>query len=82
MNIERYILCSFARRWTECIIDGFHSVEVAQDSQHLLTFITEWGRYIPLRLPQGYFASGDAYTHRTDILTEEVARKVKIVDDS
>ena len=63
-------------------VDGFHSVEVDEDSRHLLIFITEWGRYMPLRLPQGYFASGDAYTHRTDNITADVERKVKIVDDS
>ena len=45
-------------------------------------FITQWGRYIPLRMPQGYFASGDAYTQRKDKLTENVKRKLKIIDDT
>ena len=63
-------------------VDGFHSVEVEEGSQHLLIFITEWGRYMPLRLPQGYSASGDAYTHRMDNITKDVKRKLKIVDDS
>ena len=63
-------------------VDGFHSVEVDEESRHLLIFITEWGRYMPLRLPQGYSASGDAYTHRTDNITKDVERKLKIVDDS
>ena len=62
--------------------DGFHSVEVDEESQHLLIFITEWGRYMPLRLPQGYSASGDAYTHRMDNITKDAERKLKIVDDS
>ena len=34
-----------------------------------------------LRLPQGYLASGDAYTRRYDELIKEVPRKIKIVDD-
>ena len=59
-------------------VDGFHSVEVDKESQHLLIFITDWGRYMPLRLPQGYFASGDAFTHRTDNITKDVQNKVKI----
>ena len=63
-------------------VDGFHSVKVSEDSQHLLMFITEWGRYIPLRMPQGYFASGDAYTQRTDNITKDVKRKLKIIDDT
>ena len=63
-------------------VEGFHSVQVDKDSQHILMFITQWGRYIPLRMPQGYFASGDAYTQRTDKLTENVKRKLKIIDDT
>lgn len=63
-------------------VDGFHSVQVDRDSQHMLMFITEWGRYIPLRMPQGYFASGDAYTQRTDNITRDVPRKLNIIDDT
>ena len=63
-------------------VDGFHSVEVDEESQPLLIFITEWGRYQPLRLPQGYFASGDAYTHRMENITEHAERKLKIIDDT
>ena len=35
-----------------------------------------------MRLPQGYSASGDAYTHRMDNITKDVKGKVKIIDDS
>ena len=41
-------------------VDGYHSVELDAESQHLTTFITEWGRYQYLRMPQGLVASGDA----------------------
>ena len=63
-------------------VDGFHSVKVDEECQPMLIFITEWGRFQPLRLPQGYFASGDAYTHRMDNITEQVPRKLKIIDDT
>ena len=63
-------------------VEGFHSVQVGRDSQHILMFITHWGRYIPLRMPLAYFASGDAYTQRTDKLTENVKQKLKIIDDT
>ena len=37
---------------------------------------------MPLCKPQGYFASGDAYTQRTDNITKDVQRKLKIIDDT
>ena len=63
-------------------VDGYHSVALDEESQPLTTFITEWGRYMYRRMPQGYLASGDAYTRRYDEIISEVPRKVKIVDDA
>ena len=63
-------------------VDGFHSIVLAEESRHTLIFITEWGRYMPLRMPKGFFAAGDAYTHRTDNITQNAERNLKIVDDS
>ena len=63
-------------------VDGFHSVELAEESRSHLIFITEWGHFMPVRMPQGFFAAGDAYAHRTDNITKDVDRKLKIVDDS
>ena len=63
-------------------VDGFHSVPLDSGSQPLTTFITEWGRYMCLRMPQGYSAAGDVYTRRYDEIIEGVERKVKIIDDT
>ena len=63
-------------------VDGYHSVSLDEESQPLTTFITEWGRYQYLRLPQGHLASGDAYTRRYDEIIKETQRKVKLVDDA
>ena len=64
-------------------VDGFHSVQLDEESCPLFVFITEFGRYMPLRLPQGYFASGDGYTHRTDdIILSKTDRALKIIDDT
>ena len=35
-----------------------------------------------LRMPQGYLASGDAYTRRYDEVIKDIARKIKLVDDT
>ena len=63
-------------------VDGYHSVSLDEESQPYTTFITEWGRYQYLRMPQGYLASGDAYTRRYDEIIKDIPRKVKIVDDA
>ena len=62
-------------------VDGYHAILLDKESQPLTTFITEWGRYNYLRLPQGYLASGDAYTRRYDEIIKDVPRKKKIIDD-
>ena len=63
-------------------VDGYHAISLDEQSRPLTTFITEWGRYWYNRMPQGFIASGDAYTRRFDEVTKDVLRKVKIVDDS
>ena len=47
-------------------------------------FITEWGRYMYLRMPQEFLAAGGAYTHRHKRykVIKDIPRKVKCVDDT
>ena len=47
-------------------MDGYHTIPLDEESQLLKTFIMEWGCFMYLRMPPGYLASGDAYTHRYD----------------
>ena len=63
-------------------VDGYHSVPLDEESQLLTTFITEWGRFMYRRMPQGFLASGDTYTRRYDDIIQDVPRVVKIVDDA
>ena len=63
-------------------VDGYHAIALDKESQPLTTFISEWGRFMHLRLPQGFVASGDAYTHCYDKIIKDVPQKVKIVDDA
>ena len=62
--------------------NGYHSLPLAEGARHATTFITEWGRYRYRRAPQGYHASGDAYTRRFDDITSEFERVQRCVDDS
>ena len=63
-------------------VDGYHAIPLDKESQLLTTFITPWGRYMYLRLPQGFKAAGDIYTRRYDDIIKDVPNKIKIVDDT
>ena len=62
-------------------VDGYHSVELDEESSRLTTFITPWGRYRYLRFPQGHCSAGDAFNGRVHQIMEHIPRLVRIVDD-
>ena len=62
--------------------NGYHSVALNKRDRHFTTFITPWGRYRYCTAPQGYIASGDAYTARYDALVANVRSKTKCIDDT
>ena len=62
--------------------NGYHSHPLAPNAREATTFITEWGRYRYKRAPQGFHASGDAYTRRFDDITSKFERVSRCVDDS
>ena len=61
--------------------NGYHSLELDEESKKYTTFITEWGRYRYRRAPQGFHGTGDAYTRRFDDITSDEKRYVRCVDD-
>ena len=61
--------------------NGYHSVPISEEDRHLTTFITPWGRYCYKTAPQGYIASGDAYTRRYNEIVADIPSKTKCVDD-
>ena len=61
---------------------GYHSIRLHKESKPLTTFITEWARFMYLRMAQGYLASGDAYTRRYDAIIKDIPHKVKIIDNT
>ena len=62
--------------------NGYHSVPIREEDRHYTTFITPWGRYRYKVAPQGFLASGDAYTQRFDAIIADFENKVKCVDDT
>ena len=61
--------------------NGYHSVAIRESDRHLTTFITPWGRFRYKTAPQGYLASGDAYTHRYDKITMGFKDIKRVIDD-
>ena len=62
--------------------NGYHSVAIREEDRHLTTFCTMWGRYRYRSAPQGYAASGDAYTHRYDKITMGFKNIKRVIDDT
>ena len=62
-------------------VDGYHAVELDEESSKITTFITPWGRYRYLRFPQGHHSAGDAFNGRVHKVLEPIPRLVRIVDD-
>ena len=63
--------------------NGYHSIPIDQSDKDKFSFMTEsHGKLRYCRAPQGYTASGDAYTHRYDRIVAPVERLIKVVDDS
>ena len=63
--------------------DGYHSVILALgESREVTEFLCEFGRYTCFGSCQGLICSGDAYTHRFNIITSKFPNVVRCVDDS
>ena len=62
--------------------NGYHSLPLHPDDRHLTTFITPWGRYRYRVGPQGYAATGDAYTRRLNDIVSDIQNKAQCVDDA
>ena len=68
--------------WRTCLDawNGFHSIPLRKEDQHLTTFITPWGRYRYRSLPQGFLAAG--YTARYDLITRDFKDYERCIDDT
>ena len=62
--------------------NGYHSVPIREEDQHLTTFTTPWGLFRYKRAPQGYISSGDGFNRRLDDITAHILRMERCVDDS
>ena len=51
----------------DCMM-GYWQIPLAEESQHLTTFITPWGSYWYLVVPKGLKCSSDNFTDRMDLL--------------
>ena len=61
---------------------GYWQIPLHEESQHLTTFITPWGRYMFRRAPMGLCSTGDEYCRRGDQALQGLKNVQKVVDDS
>ena len=59
--------------------NGYHSVPIHKEDQHVTAFIIPLGRYRYKTAPKGYIASGDGYTRRYDEIVADIPNKAKCV---
>ena len=52
--------------------NGYHSLNLGEEDCHFTTFITPYGRYRYKVGPQGWLATGNAYTQMYDKMTENI----------
>ena len=62
--------------------NGYHSVPIQKEDRHLITFITPCGWYQYQTCPQGYAASQDGYTRRSDGIVNDFSNETKCIDDT
>ena len=61
--------------------NGFHSIPLHPDDQHLTTFLTPWGKFEYLVCPQGHLSSTDVYNARFDQILHNCTDYKKCIDD-
>ena len=62
--------------------NGYQSVRLQEEDQHLTTFLSIWGRYKYCNLHYGYMASGDDNTTKYKKITQGFERMERCVDDN
>lgn len=62
-------------------LHGYWQLQLAEEDQHLTTFITPHGRFMHCRGPMGFSATGDEYCLRGDRALQGVENCTKVVDD-
>lgn len=60
---------------------GYFQIPLHPSSQHLIVFMTPWGRYKFLRASMGLSSSSDEYNRRADLAFQSVDNTVRVVDD-
>ena len=76
-DVPANMFMSVADAW-----NGYHSVRVHPADVDIFTFITEYGRYRYLKVPQGWLAAGDAYTYRYQAIRVDIEDHRNVVDDT
>ena len=72
---EAKVFCKLDALW------GFYQIDLAEESRHITTFITEFGTFEFCRAPMGLNCSGDEFCRRSDDAIRGLPGVIKLVDD-
>ncbi|XP_059091120.1 uncharacterized protein LOC131886737 [Tigriopus californicus] len=61
--------------------NGYWQIPLTENAQRLCTFLTPFGRFQPIRAPQGLSCTGDVYNERNDRAFAGLTNFRKMVDD-
>ncbi|XP_059092245.1 uncharacterized protein LOC131887632 [Tigriopus californicus] len=62
------------------LVKGYWQMPLAEESQHLTTFLTPFGKFKFLRSPMGFVSTGDSFSYRGDVAMAGLDIQ-KVVDD-
>ena len=63
------------------MLHGYHQIRLDHEASLKTTFLTKWGAYRYLRIPQGLSSSGDYFTKVGDLALSGLQGVSKIIDD-
>ena len=72
---EAKVFCKLDALW------GYYQIELAEESRHITTFMTEFGTFEFCRAPMGLNCSGDEFCRRSDDALRGLPGVIKLIDD-
>ena len=64
------------------LINSYFQLCIAEESQHLLSFICPFGKFVMCPIPQGWLCAGDHLNIETHVILNGIDRAAKIIDDT
>ena len=64
------------------LINSYFQLRIAKESQHLLSFVCPFGKFVMCCVPQGWVCAGNHLNIETCVILHGIDRAAKIIDDT